>query len=941
MEDEQRERDIELQKVRLGYQAAPAQPLPPSGLGTKPSEDEHIHTRDGDRVVDFSPFEKVDEGSGEEGERARLIPVAGPSASSTSIQAVDDLEEQRQEHEDQDVVVMSRAQKANEYYHRFVHWMAKDLQDHNTDFPFRLAKTEWKNFRHFVAGSSFVANQIWAPIFWSFFLWDLFPGLALANPLYGVSFGRIMGGVADNAVTITSIWGSDVAGDVVMYYGPAVLIGSGIATGGGLWTWPRFRERFKPELKAFHEKLLLQSSVYRNFIQWKAGTAPISWKDMPFWLIILGVQYADLRFIELCILKFIGFVQFLAAETDCHDQNKLWAYLNDWGNFECVVTNAGYLADYQKFTSQQALDGLLAYARVPDFILENIDELLKHPFGNLDLSRQNWRDWPRLKLRALLSKVSANIKSLEGFNISSPIQYSSFPDDGRLDDVVEFLHNVTTISFSGINQGIGQTGFEEIWEAVVAQLKEIEMGGNNVQAVPTPLNATGVTRFSAPHTLLGDTGLTGLQNSKVEDMDVSDVGMTGQGITSISQQLPGTMKKIKVANNNFQGTDMKPVAEGFAQSNMEEADFSGTQLVDDQVNDLTSVQSKKMKKWKLRNNGLTNVGLFSAVQNCRNTTVTEIDLYGNAIDDDGVTSSIGFLPETALNHLGLGNTAITPESIKLLGQSGKVKSIDSSYNPIGPDVVNMLMQNKVFLEKLDLTSTSLNTDAGIKLVGVLPGSTFKSLILGNNNLQDPFLIAFATALPNTGVVVLDVNLNQLTDASVTVLAKTLPRSGLERVVFDSNPGITDAGGVPLVQSLVEPTEEANTIGQEQVGRYEARALRNAKLIVKLKEVSLQRTAIERPTIRAAEQVLSGRDFTFRTNSSSQFYSNPNIQPQLGGGAPARSVNSDTNNMAASAVGLSAIIPGAILLLLAVYLIYRMSKSTYNFFNSEGTPSCKK
>ncbi|MDX2164525.1 MAG: hypothetical protein SFW07_03805 [Gammaproteobacteria bacterium] len=911
---------VELHELESGYQARPAQVFtPPRERKVRMSQEgDEQKIRGEDTVVDFESSAQAVDAEAEQGETRSLLAGHIPLGTST--------EQSGETVALYSSVNASRCPTGSDIYRKFVTLVAQDL---HKQLP---AKTP-ERLKHFTQGSVFVLNKLWAPAFWGMLTWDVLAGAAAANRLYHISLGNILIGMSNDPITVTSNLGSDVAGEA-LYYCPVLLgVALPIVLGGGVWGSDFLRSKLEPEFEALEKRM---PGIYQTYLKWKAGESRVTWKDIPFWTVVLGVLYADVRLLELFILKFKGFVAFLIAKTNCENQNKVWAYLNDWGNFECIVTSAAYLPDYRKFTSQLALDGLLGESRDPQFILDNIDELLKHPFGRLDLSRQNWRNWPRPQLRALLTKVSANIKSLHGFNISSSVQYSSFPNDGRLDDVVEFLRNVTTVSFSGINQGIGQTGFEQIWNATVQELKAIEMGGNNIQSVPTFLNETGLTRVSFPHTSLGDAGVTGLENSKVEEIDISDVGMTGQGIASVAQALPkAKVKKLIAANNNFQETDMKLVAEGFAESNLEEADFSGTQLVDEQVDDLTSVQSKTMQKWKLRNNGMTNVGLFSVVKNCRNTTVTDIDVFGNAIDDDGVSSSIGFLPETALENLGLGNTAITAESIKLLGQSGNLKSIDASYNPIGPDVVNVLMQNKTFLERLDLTSTGLDTASGVKLVGVLPGSAFKSLVLENNNLQDAFLFAFAKAMPNTGVVVFDVNLNQLTDASVTALAKLLPQSGLQQLVLDNNPGITDAGGVALAQSLIEPTAEADTIGQNQVGRYEARAIRNAKLIVKLKDVSLEGANTGRPTVRAAEQVLSGRDFSFSTNSSSQFYSNPPAQLRLAGNS-----NANGSNMAAGAIGLG-LIPGALLFLLAVYLVYRMSKFAYNTLYSEGTPSCKK
>lgn len=915
---------VELYQLENGYQARPTQVFTPPQPRNVRMAGEGF-PQDGSVVQnhDFAPGEHSDEERGQSGERQPLlgdVPLVVPQEPSGDLESVFES------------VNASRCPNASRVYRGVVHFVAKDLQDHNADFPFRLMTTEWPRVKNFVAGSAFVANKLWAPAFWGMLTWDIFAGAVAANPLYGIRWGNILAGLADDPITVTSTFGSDVAGES-LYYLPALLgVAAPIVIGGGVWASDFLRAKLEPKLD------VLAKGVPRSYRDWKGGNASLSWRDVPFWSIVLGTLYADARLIELFILKIIRMAEFFAEQEDCVNQGKQWAYLNDWGNFECVVSNAEFLADYQKFTADAAIQGLLDYSQDPEFILRELDALLEFSFQKLDLSGQQWRNWRRSQFKALLSKVSSHTKSLTGLNMSSPILQTSFPDDGRLADVAEFLRNVTTRSVSIKNQGIGQAGLEQLWDALVRSTTEIEVDGNNIQLLPAPLNATKITRLSASRTLLSDAGVSdlaqGLSNGPVAEIDLSDVGMSGVGIVAVSEVLPRTViKKLSVANNNFQDVDMMTVGQNVADSTLEAADFSATQLDDTQVDSLTAPPSQNMKSWKFRNNGITNFGMFKTVGNCRNTSVASIDFFGNAIDDDGVSSSIGFLSETSLNTLGLGNTQITAESIALLGQSGKITSVDVSQNQIGPEVVNKLIQNKTFFECLDLTATGLDTDSGMKLIGVLPGSRLKSLILANNDLHDPVLLAFANILPESGVVFFDIHANQLTDVSATAVAKMLPRSVLKQFNIGHN-RLSDSGAVAVVRSLVEPTPASDSIGDENVGRYEARALRKAKLSVALNEVDVEGNKVGRSTTRAAQQVLSGKDFTFKSNSTSQFYSNPPAL-RLGNG------NNNVNNMAVGAVGMSAIIPGAILVLLAIYIIYRTSKSIYNYVNSEGTPSCKK
>ncbi|MDX2164727.1 MAG: hypothetical protein SFW07_04835 [Gammaproteobacteria bacterium] len=967
---------VELYELERGYQARPAQVFTPPRERNVRMSSEGLPQNSGgeDAVVDFA----TDGDGNVDGERSQ--PTERQSLLTTGIRLESTQEQQ------EDVVALypsvnaSRCHSGSDIYRKFVTLVAQDL---HKQLP---AKTP-ERLKHFTQGSIFVLNKLWAPAFWGMFLHDLIVYGAYPLERYGTTFGQLWIGTATNHITLTSNFSNDLAGTLAHSLLPAVVTAS-IPAGGLIWVFEPSRafisNIFSATLGNVGNKIpegikgLYAKNVYKNYLAWKNGKeAPDGEaprlavkiaRDVFFLPFVMAVFYANLRLILLDIFKIIGLHNYLDARDACLAQNKSYAYLNDYGKYECVVVTWEFIADGLKFTNQDALKGLLESSHDPDFINSKLDELFRSTpyFQEFDLSGQNWKQWTPAQWNALLTKVSSHVTQLQRLSLGAPVPNNFFPTDGFMEELVGFLQNVNTSELIMPNQGLGDTQFNKL-TPVLSEFSEINVNSDQLKSIGGLANHTqSLTKVKVSGNAIQNFGMQVIASeiakpeSVLEQIEAAGIGMDENGLAQLSTALPGrNVRKIVLGDeDDLSQADFGVFGTAVAEGDVETVVVRQARLDDNQVvNFVTQSKNGNLESLDFSGNDIGNDGAIGVVVASEGGSLQVVKLNDNQdIDDTGALGMASHLAQTNITEVGVGGTQVTSVGIKSLIEVKTLKAIDVSNSPIGDDVAAVFSTTPTNVEKIKLANTQLTSIGAESLAQALRThlANVTTLDISGNNLPDDAVAEIVSALKDSKITKLNLEGNAVGLNATAALVDVLPQIPINNLNL-RNTQLSDECGAAIARALIEPTPHSEQIGNSDIDLDEIRAVREAKQTTSLIKLDISNNPTGRVTKIAFRQVLPSTNITeFLSNSTgvsrstSDFFasrSSFHSSARAFSGAALSSTASNfsqpllagsSNSMSSSHVALGALAAGPIILifLLLIYLLYRLCRK-----NGEDS-SCK-
>jgi hypothetical protein len=847
-------------------------------------------------------------------------------------------------------------------YRSIIYWLSQDLllTDYFSDqFP-RL-----KPLSHFVDGASFVINKLWAPTFSGLFLFEMGTFFSKPDERYGTTLGDIILGNGNNQLAITSNLGSDLPGEWIFSLWLA-LIGGAITIGGIIQLARQYYQEnmtddarqiqdqdtqitspdtnnieltADPNLSHSNKILTGLKSLYINYSDWKSGQKVNIKLEPLFWLFLSYILYADMRLIKLFIKKIIALSEYLNQKKSCENEGKQFLYLPDYGNYECTVCGDwDFIEPRDVFDPQACLSGLLGPGNSPEFILSNLERVLKFgPNKTLDLSGQHWTNWTKTQWSNFLSNVSHTAHHFDIFNLSSSVLNLGFAHDGKVAELTDFLKKVNISRLDLRNQGMGNAE-ASVLSPALSNLHYLDMTSNRLTQTGFLINNTQtfeVLKLSNNPFKTSEIPklFQPFQYASLTQLDVSQTNLNAEDLEALSKALENSkIKKLDISKNDFSQADLNVLGKNLS---LDEINLSQCHLSDQQVVDFVSAQENHVTKADFSKNTLTDSVVIGIISASANGNLTTLNLNDNLISDVGAEELSKGSTETNIKEVGLAGTQITKEGFEKLLQ-GSFSSIDTSRNPIGNDAAQLLddYKNTSSVENIDLSSTGMTDIGGKNLASALVGSNILALSVSNNKLSDQSLVPIVNNLESSNVTDINIKNNQMELNGAMALAETLPRTKLKNIDLQNNK-IPDEGGLVLAKSLIQPTPHSESLGDEKISRDMILAVRRSKPVTDVRILNTQNNFFKAPAKRALRRVSPSIPNTHiyyaqQRNATSAFFARPQSNGLL---TPGNSTQA--NGSAAQYLGLSlltGIVP-IILGLVAIYLIYQLFK--------KDTPTCKK
>lgn len=487
-----------------------------------------------------------------------------------------------------------------------------------------------------------------------------------------------------------------------------------------------------------------------NYLLWSIGQNKYSALHFIFWPAAFYILYANVRLSELIWQKIVGAYTYHDAEKSCtsSEVGKIWQYQPQIADYDCTVCADWRFVYFGAVNNiQGCLDALLGSQLSPQEIVGNMPRLLKlskpSNITRIDLSKQNWPTWLYSEWTGLIDMLishSSAIGKLTLVNLSLPILNKNWVDNGKIAYLPNLFQAIPIIQFDISNRWIG----------------------------PALLNELMPTFVSV--------------NSSIENLILTGNNLRSS-VTLLAQNIP----------------------------NM-----------------------PRLKKLGVGNNGITNDDFAALGMGARNSSLISIVADSNLIFCPGLANFSLSMPYMSLETLDLSYNSFTYLCMDSLGYGltqSRVKTLRMAGCGLGGDEMTILSPYfpKTPLEMFDGSDNQIDDPGGCSVFVNLPGSLIGSLNLGDNMIGDATLVCAAANLSNTFLKILhipnnsfsleafielvksfigtaieyiDVSRNSLEDGLATALAEAINNGTKLRGVDVSNCGITDLGGVALMDSLV-------------------------------------------------------------------------------------------------------------------------------------------
>ena len=572
--------------------------------------------------------------------------------------------------------------------------------------------------------------------------------------------------------------------------------------------------------------------IYFNYQLWSQGQKPKLWADVLFPVLSLYWLYTQLRLLQLLGLKIYDAAEFIKNEIACTKDNRLFKFLEAYGDYLCAMCDYEGMLDVDKLDTQRCLDFLLT-TQHPDPILSDLDRLLKTDrVGRFDFSKQNLRNWDEVKFDTLLQKFAKQVQ-LETVIFSAPNALPVFPSDNRFIALQRFLFNRTLTRLSFANQGMGDANLMRLLNTTL-QVENLDLSGNYLSVQSANFLGQRLKPFNTSTLILGenplqDEGILSLARhiGNLTTLDLSQTQMTQTGFLAVLSSHNRTpLTQFLVNNNPLIFTNMTQVGQVIMQSDLQHLSMAGIGLADTTLSELVPyLVNGTLVELNVGHNDIQDVGFLTLLDLSRNSTLKFIVFDNNAISSFGLTKAAGLLPTLtvdtlSLNHL-LGDQSGW-EAFFLNLNLSILKQLFVRQNDLNNALIQGYANHTRFLTTLDLSDNALTDPCATSLAQTLPGSMLQVLVLSENNLTDTTLIQLALHLPGSKLEQLIIESAAIGDAGIHRLGDILSHTFLRVLGFKNNQ-ISDNAASFFIRKTIKEVPNESKLGKDY-NRFQSRYL---------------------------------------------------------------------------------------------------------------------
>lgn len=615
-----------------------------------------------------------------------------------------------------------------------------------------------------------------------------------------------------------------------------------------------------------------------NYLLWSIGHNQNAAWNVVFWPLVLYVQYAKIRLLELILQKARGAYEYFKAQQTCHNENNVWQYQPQIADYACTVCGNFSFVYYRDANNVQAcLDALLAQPQQQpsQFFFGNISYLLKHPgITRIDLTQQNWWNWFSGDFQNFLNyfiNAPAPIQSLMTFNLSTAAYNTQWLDNTQLSMLVNFFRAIPTIQIDMHNIGIGFNGLKILMPGLTCPnvtTEYVDLSGNNLNddgAITIADNLPQMPRLK--QLLLSNNGITNfglpplgsaLKNTVITLLDVSDNLFTDPGMLNFSSSLPYTfLQTLDISFNTLTVASMSTLGRGIAPSLIKTLRMAGCNLGADEITVLSPyIKTSRVQSLDVSYNPIGDTGVTVLFENLPNSAMMEVNLGNCQIGDMGITNMVTFIPYTQLQMLLLPANSFSTDGFARLTavfSNSTLAYINVASNNLGDEgaiTFSLVPFNNTRMRGFDLSDNDITDIGGIPLINSLDGSHIVIVNLASNLLTGATAYRLTEILQRLALVYLNLNDNQINNGSVRALAKVLIGSLLQTLLLNENP-LQDEDAEAIFENLITPIPEITDITEQQLSIDETRALAHASNQTQITTLGLNNDQLNTPSAFAA------------------------------------------------------------------------------------------
>jgi len=613
--------------------------------------------------------------------------------------------------------------------------------------------------------------------------------------------------------------------------------------------------------------------IFVNHALWTLNQSRLK-KLLPLFLVATALYlYAELRYWSTQVLKSMAIGEFIDAIQSCHKAGKIFQYIDDIGNYACMVCpDWEFVRLDKRYSAQGCLDGLLRSSLSPEEILTNLARLLKHSGLNaIDFSQQDLSAWTEQEWDLFLNQfLQIPLQTLALFNLSNSASNNAQVSLAKIQSLMNFLRRVTVQKLDLMNQALG-AAFTQLMPSLFNNVTEyldltgIRLTENETTAIAGNIG-TALRWLILTNNQIGDNGVlllsAAMANSSLTHIVMNNIVLGDVGLQALAIAFVNTARNMTIlaANNFFTYLSMDAIGRTFgwavsaislANSGLEEsaviilspylgnlqsADLSDNSITDTAMAVLAPAiqNSTSLLRLVLRNTGLSGFSL-SLLTASFPIVLRILDLSGNQNVGGQLVALVMNLPP-ALQSLILADIE--------MGDVAATSLVERLLNTSHP------------LRELDVSGNSLTITSGLQIIQLLIHGTLMVLNLSRNMLAG-IGQSLAAVLPHSHATSLDLRETSITDDDLEAIAPALAASPLENFAVGGESNSNNEGLVTLAENIVTRLPDPASLADETMSIDDARALQRAQSNTYLRRLVVDQSQMSdssrRALVRASER----------------------------------------------------------------------------------------
>ncbi|MBA2655037.1 MAG: hypothetical protein H0U71_08255 [Gammaproteobacteria bacterium] len=624
------------------------------------------------------------------------------------------------------------------------------------------------------------------------------------------------------------------------------------------------------------------TKLYAHYKLWHIGHSKNKVAHVLFeagFIITLALQLgAFIRYVEVLVKKEKALAKFNSDKKACEDDNKLWSYVTEIGNYDCLVCDFASVYYLERKSSQRCLDGYLAMPHSDTEVLEIFKQMSHHPdYKIIDFSHQNWPDWSNSVFEAVLKAIRDQMNIIDDLNLSTSDYLPWSQDETKIKILIDFLQAVTAKKVDVHNYGFGPRNIQTLMSGINGIATEVvDITATNAQDAGVIAAGSIVPNSHITTLRIGENGMTdvglceitpNIINSTLTDIDMSSNSFTARGFNTFTRELPSTrIEKFDASNNDLANADFYQWGQSLPQSKLTILNLKNTNVIDNQVVDLSQgVPGSSLASINLANNlGVQDLGATSLLASAGNSTIKHVNLSGTSLTGNGLGDSAMLLTRTDIENFAIAKIRSSVNGFcKILSalNSTQIESLNIDDNQVGnaiaPCLIQALSNPHSKLRTLNISRLNINEDTLIGIINALPNSNISELYLMDNGMTDRSATVLAAVLPRTRLKHLVISDNNIGPEGATKLADAFGQ--LETFILNGNP-IGPEGTEAIIGKFIS-VPVGVPLGKSRLNRSQYRALHKAnnKPLTSIKQLGLENTGLQAKQVRATCQVWPSTD----------------------------------------------------------------------------------